>query len=294
MSNINVSNQYPDDEEQDVEQTTSASSSSYAAKPASIPRGKFGLFSGIQTIITYAFLFATLFTLFTPDNLFSGQMLTRVFEAWQANPTTMAPLATEAASMDVNRIGIVSGHWKNDTGAICSNGLTEEQVNLRIASLVQTKLAAEGFQVDLLEEFDSRLSQYKAIALVSIHADTCDFMNDAATGYKVAAALDSAYPEKATRLTMCLVDRYGKATGLQYKTNTTTDMTSYHAFGEINTETTAAIIEAGYLNLDQQILTQKPDLIAQGIVDGLLCFIRNENVTPTQTNQTVVPTLTSP
>jgi len=253
------------------------------------------MFSGIQTILTYAFLLATLFTLFTPDNLFSGQMLTRVFEAWQANPTTMAPLATEmAASSEVNRIGIVSGHWKNDSGSVCSNGLTEEQVNLRIASLVQQKLTAEGFQVDLLEEFDPRLSQYKAIALVSIHADTCDFVNDAATGYKVAAALDSAYPEKATRLTMCLVDRYGKDTGLPYKTNTTTDMTSYHAFGEINTETTAAIIEAGYLNLDQQILTQKPDVVAQGIVDGLLCFIRNENVIPAQASQTEVPTQAAP
>jgi len=252
------------------------------------------MFSGIQSILTYAFLFATLFTLFTPDNLFSGQMLTRVFEAWQANPTTMAPLVTEVVNTDVNRIGIVSGHWKNDSGSVCSNGLTEEQVNLRIASLVQSKLTAEGFQVDLLEEFDPRLSQYKAIALVSIHADSCDFLNDAATGYKVAAALDSAYPEKATRLTMCLVDRYGKATGLQYKTNTTIDMTSYHAFGEINTETTAAIIEAGYLNLDQQILTQKPDVIAQGIVDGLLCFIRNENVVPIQTTETIVPTQASP
>lgn len=252
------------------------------------------MFSGIQSIITYAFLFATLFTLFTPDNLFSGQMLNRVFEAWQANPTTMAPVATEVVSAEINRIGIVSGHWKNDSGAVCSNGLTEEQVNLRIASLVQQKLAAEGFQVDLLEEFDARLSQYKAIALVSIHADTCDFIDDSATGYKVAAALDSAYPEKASRLTMCLVDRYGKATGLQFKSNTTIDMTSYHAFGEINTETTAAIIEAGYLNLDQQILTQKPDLIAQGIVDGLLCFIRNESVNPTQTIQTEVPTQASP
>jgi len=42
------------------------------------------------------------------------------------------------------------------------------------------------------------------------------------------------------------------------------------------------IIETGYLNLDQQILTQKPELIAQGIVDGLLCYIRNESVSPTQ------------
>ncbi|MHB8136225.1 MAG: N-acetylmuramoyl-L-alanine amidase family protein [Anaerolineaceae bacterium] len=294
MSLFNSSSQYPDGEEPDVEPAASSSSIPNSPKPSSIPRGKFGMFSGIQSILTYAFLFATLFTLFTPDNLFSGQMLTRVFEAWQANPTTMAPLVTEVVNTDVNRIGIVSGHWKNDSGSVCSNGLTEEQVNLRIASLVQSKLTAEGFQVDLLEEFDPRLSQYKAIALVSIHADSCDFLNDAATGYKVAAALDSAYPEKATRLTMCLVDRYGKATGLQYKTNTTIDMTSYHAFGEINTETTAAIIEAGYLNLDQQILTQKPDVIAQGIVDGLLCFIRNENVTPIQTTETIVPTQASP
>lgn len=294
MSIYDSSSQYPIGDESEVEPEASSSSSSNSPKPASTPRGKFSMFSGIQSILTYAFLFATLFTLFTPDNLFSGQMLTRVFEAWQANPTTMAPMSTAMVSAEVNRIGIVSGHWKNDSGSLCSNGLTEEQVNLRIANLVQQKLTAEGFQVDLLEEFDSRLSQYKAIALVSIHADSCDFINDAATGYKVAAALDSAYPEKATRLTMCLVDRYGKATGLQYKTNTTIDMTSYHAFGEINTETTAAIIEAGYLNLDQQILTQNPDVIAQGIVDGLLCFIRNENVTPTQTSQTAVPTLTSP
>ncbi|MBA4383640.1 MAG: hypothetical protein C0410_02795 [Anaerolinea sp.] len=294
MSIYDISSQYPDGDEPEVEPTASSSIGSNTPKPAPSPKGKFSMFSGIQTILTYAFLLATLFTLFTPDNLFSGQMLTRVFEAWQANPTTMAPVSTAVVSAEINRIGIVSGHWKNDSGSLCSNGLTEEQVNLRIASLVQQKLTSEGFQVDLLEEFDSRLSQYKAIALVSIHADSCDFINDAATGYKVAAALDSAYPEKATRLTSCLVDRYGKDTGLQFKTNTTIDMTSYHAFGEINTETTAAIIETGYLNLDQQILTQKPDVIAQGIVDGLLCFIRNENVTPIQTSQTEIPTQASP
>lgn len=294
MSIYDASSQYPDGDEPEVEPVASSLKGSNTPQTAPSPKGKFSMFSGVQTILTYAFLLATLFTLFTPDNLFSGQMLTRVFEAWQANPTTMAPVATAAPSADVNRIGIVSGHWKNDSGSVCSNGLTEEQVNLRIASLVQQKLTAEGFQVDLLEEFDARLSQYQAIALVSIHADSCDFINDAATGYKVAAALDSAYPEKATRLTSCLVDRYGKDTGLQFKNNTTNDMTSYHAFGEINTETTAAIIETGYLNLDQQILTQKPDVIAQGIVDGLLCFIRNENVTPIQTSQTEIPTQASP
>ncbi|MDP3721103.1 MAG: hypothetical protein Q8R09_01470, partial [Anaerolineaceae bacterium] len=69
MSIIDSSSQYRDGEEQEVESTTSSSGSSNTPKPALTPRGKFSMFSGIQSIITYAFLFATLFTLFTPDNL---------------------------------------------------------------------------------------------------------------------------------------------------------------------------------------------------------------------------------
>ncbi len=245
---------------------------------------RFSVFGSIQTIATYAFLLATLFTLFTPDNLFSDQMLNRVFQAWSANPTEIAQLNTNAAagSSETLPIGIVSGHWKNDSGSVCADGTTEEQVNLTIATLVQQGLAAQGFKVDLLEEFDTRLSQYKGLVLLSIHNDSCDYINDAATGFKVAAAVHSAYPEKATRLTACLIDRYAADTGLSYHAGSiTNDMTYYHAFDEINTETTAAIIETGFLNLDKQILTQHPDVVAKGIIDGLLCYIRNENVSAT-------------
>ncbi len=245
---------------------------------------RFSVFGSIQTIATYAFLLATLFTLFTPDNLFSDQMIKRVFQAWSANPTEIAQLNTNAAagSSETLPIGIVSGHWKNDSGSVCADGTTEEQVNLTIATLVQQGLAAQGFKVDLLEEFDTRLSQYKGLVLLSIHNDSCDYINDAATGFKVAAAVHSAYPEKATRLTACLIDRYAADTGLSYHAGSiTTDMTYYHAFDEINAETTAAIIETGFLNLDKQILTQHPDVVAKGIIDGLLCYIRNENVSAT-------------
>ncbi len=246
------------------------------------PGGKFSVFASIQTIGVYAFLLASLFTLFTPNNLFSGQMLERIFQAWQANPTIVAPV-NNVVTTGTGRIGIVSGHWKNDSGSVCEDGLTEEQVNLNIATLVQQKLTNEGYNVDLLEEFDPRLSQYKGIALISIHSDTCEWISPEATGYKVVAAIHSAYPEKASRLTSCMVDRYQKDTGLKYLANSVTnDMTYYHAFDEIHTETTAAIIEMGFLNLDREILTQRPDVVAQGIVDGLLCYILNENVEVTQ------------
>jgi N-acetylmuramoyl-L-alanine amidase len=58
-------------------------------------------------------------------------------------------------------------------------------------------------------------------------------------------------------------------------------MTFYHAFDEISPNTTAAIIETGFLNLDYEILTQQPDLVATGIVNGILCYINNESINPT-------------
>ncbi len=262
------------------EEESSSSDSEPVEKDINKP---FSIWGGIQSIFVTAFLLASLFTLFTPNNLFSGEMFDRIFQAWQVNPTISAPVQMNTTSVAALPIGIVSGHYKNDSGALCPDGLSEEQVNLQIATLVQQKLAAEGYQVDLLEEFDERLSQYKALALVSIHADTCDFISEDATGFKVAAALHSVYPEKATRLTLCMADRYAQTTGLTYHPNAASeDMTNYHAFDEIHSETTAVIIETGFLNLDRQILTENPDLVAQGIVNGLLCFIRNENVTLTQ------------
>lgn len=253
-----------------------------AATDSRPEKASFSVFGSIQSIGVYAFLLASLFTLFTPNNLFSGQALERVFQAWQANPTVVAPL-NNVESSSPGSIGIVSGHWKNDSGSVCSDGLTEEQINLTIATLVQQKLLAEGYTVDLLEEFDPRLSLYKGIALISIHSDTCEWISADATGFKVTAAINSLYPEKASRLVLCMADRYQTKTGLKYLANSVTnDMTYYHAFDEIHTETTAAIIETGFMNLDREILTNNPDLVAQGIVDGLLCYIRNESVATTQ------------
>jgi|WetSurMetagenome_2_1015567.scaffolds.fasta_scaffold74789_1 N-acetylmuramoyl-L-alanine amidase len=245
---------------------------------------QFNVFYAVQTVISISIIIATLLTLWTPSNLFSDQLLTNMLQAVQnqENPTAIPNFPTMTAPPKP-RIGIVAGHWGNDSGSVCSDGLTEEKVNLRIATLVQQYLVSEGYQVDLLQEFDNRLKLYQAMALVSIHNDSCDYINDSATGFKVAAAVSNIYPEKSKRLNACLIDRYGSITGLPFHANTITpDMTSYHAFQEINTNTTAAIIETGFLNLDRAILTEKPDLVARGVTAGILCFVRNEPVKQTE------------
>jgi N-acetylmuramoyl-L-alanine amidase len=175
-------------------------------------------------------------------------------------------------------MGVVAGHKGNDSGSICADGLTEQSVNEKVAYLVQKNLVDKGFSVNVLNEFDERLSSYQADVLVSVHADSCDYINDQATGFKVSSALANPHPERAARLTACLKNRYALVTGLPLHNSITIDMTSYHAFAEINEDTTAVIIEIGFLNLDRELLTQKSDLVAKGITDGVLCYINNEDL----------------
>jgi N-acetylmuramoyl-L-alanine amidase len=237
----------------------------------------------VQATIAIAILLATLFTALPSRGLVSRDFYDRLSLALTPRPGENAPLASQPQE----RIGIVAGHSGNDSGAVCLDGngnvdLTEADVNLEIAALVQQRLTQEGYQVDLLREFDSRLNGYRALAIVSIHNDSCEYVNDEATGFKVAAALNTHDLNRANRLTACLVDRYEKTTGMTFHAGSITgDMREYHAFREIDSNTVAAIIETGFLNLDREMLTKHTDLVAEGVAQGILCFAKNENIEPT-------------
>src|ERR1700690_2639364 len=241
--------------------------------------------NAIAPTLAVAILLATLFTSLSPTS----------FSAISLSDKLALLLTPQAASNPVNpvepalRIGIVSGHRGNDSGAVCTDAggnvtLTEADVNFKIATLGVQNLTKLGYQVDLLNEFDTRLNGYRAVAVLSIHNDSCQYINDQATGFKVAAALNTRDANRASRLLACMIDRYHRATGLPFHANSITpDMTSYHAFSEIDPNTVAAIIETGFLNLDQEILTQHTDQVADGVVNGILCFVNNENIVPSPT-----------
>jgi len=230
-----------------------------------------------------AMMLATLFTAWTPNSFFTSNLQDqmRLILTPQAAPNAASTPQPQL------RIGIVAGHNGNDSGAVCLNengevDLKEADVNLKIANLVKKSLEAQGFQVDLLNEFDTRLNGYRAVALVSIHNDSCEYVNDQATGFKVASSLETRDVNRAQRLTACLVDRYERATGLTFHGDSITgDMREYHAFSEIDPNTITAIIETGFLYLDRKILTNETERVAEGVTQGILCFINNENVVPT-------------
>ena len=247
------------------------------------PRKRRRPVSAIYGILAVGILLATLFTALPSRGLADGEFYKRLSVILTPQSAEGAPLVPQPQL----RIGIVAGHSGNDSGAVCTDGngevtLTEADVNLEVAALVQDRLIQQGFQVDLLKEFDTRLNGYRALAIVSIHTDSCEYINDQATGFKVAAALNTNDVNRANRLTACMVDRYQRSTLMTFHAGSiTADMREYHAFREIDPSTVAAIIETGFLNLDREILTKHPDRVAEGIVQGILCFTNNENVEPT-------------
>lgn len=241
------------------------------------PRPPMNAWRAFQTIAAVAILLATLFTLWTPTSLFTINE-TNLQLAILPPEDTPTAFPTPLPS-DKPRLGILVGHWGKDEGWICPDGVREVDINLRIGTLTQQELAREGYTVDLLQENDPRLIQYQALALVSIHTDSCDFLGDNASGFKVAPALASLQPDKAAVLAACMIDRYANVTNLTYQYNeVTTHMSGYHPFDEVNSITPIIIIEAGYLNLDRLILTEKSDLLAFGITSGVLCYIRDEPI----------------
>jgi N-acetylmuramoyl-L-alanine amidase len=211
--------------------------------------------------------------------LLAGAILTVLAAAglvWQSTgvgggPVGLLRLFGFPVGESLGRIGIVAGHSGNDSGAVCPDGLTEAQVNQAVADAVARTLRGRGATVDLLQEFDPRLRGYQADAFVSIHADSCEVD---LSGYKVASLEGGS--AASDRLAECLWEHYGAAASLLPHANTITyDMSRYHAFREISSQTPAAIIEIGFLKGDRELIAGQPERAAEGIVAGLVCFLRD-------------------
>jgi len=166
----------------------------------------------------------------------------------------------------------VAGHWQNDAGAVCPDGLQEVTINLDVASRVVAILQHEGYDAELLPEFSDKLDGYQADVFVSIHTDSC--VIPGASGFKVARVAASAIPEEEDHLVACLIREYGELTGLPFHRDSITyDMTVYHAFNEIDPETPGAIIELGFMDEDRELLTERSYEAAQGVAMGIACFL---------------------
>lgn len=255
------------------------------------------MIGSLVATVSAAVLVATIFSLWTRPDFFPDEFragLNRVQATQHLINIQPTPIPTNVQEV---KIGIIAGHsgkpqdpsFAMDPGAVCDDGLTELEINTTVAQAVVAALRRDQYTVELLEEFDPKLENYQADLLISIHANDCQDYGEAGTGYAVAsAAARATTPGADERLLNCLVEQYGKTTGLPHHSGITRDMTEYHTFGEVSLDTPVAIIELGFLRNDRAILTGRPDLLAQGITNGIHCFLRPEiynTPTPPPTEQ---------
>jgi N-acetylmuramoyl-L-alanine amidase len=118
--------------------------------------------------------------------------------------------------------------------------------------------------------------------LVSIHTNTCENLGFGATGFNVQTTSQAATRDRDIRLGDCLAAEYANATGLARHFGSPPDLVDYHVFREVSVDTPTAIVELGFMFADRNILTQQPDVLAQGVYEGLRCFLDPNTFVPTQ------------
>jgi N-acetylmuramoyl-L-alanine amidase len=261
---------------------------SAARRRASAPRPPRVWLSAIRTLVIVgaaAVLVSTIFSLWTRPTFFSDEFragLNQVQATQRVINIQPSPLPTDVQEV---RIGIIAGHsgapqdanFTVDPGAVCDDGLTELQINEAVAREVVAALRRDKYTVDLLAEFDPRLEGYQADVLVSVHTNDCQDYGAAGTGFNAASASARQTTRgQDERLLNCLVSQYGATTGLPRHTGITFDMTEYHTFDEVAVDTPTAIVEIGFMRNDRDFLIGQQDLIAQGVANGIRCFLRPE------------------
>jgi len=236
-----------------------------------------GFLRSIIVVVVAAGLMATIFTWWTPSGFIADGVRAElsIAMATQSVPTVMP--TSQPTPNWAKRVGVVSGHRgpEDDPGAVCPDGLTEAEINFAVAQRVVDSLRGLGYTVDLLDEFDPRLQNYQAAALVSIHANTCQSWGiETVSGYLIAAAAARISARgNDDALVECIAGTYAATTQLQRRTGVTIDMTDYHSFREIHPLTPAAILELGFMLADRDILVNRQEDMARGITDGVLCFL---------------------
>jgi N-acetylmuramoyl-L-alanine amidase len=233
----------------------------------------YSIFRLVQTVISAAVVTATLFTLWNPHSLFASQNIV----AFLPTPINLNQNGTTAPSSA--HVGIQIGHYQHDEGNTCPDGIKEVDVDYIIANKVNLLLITAGVKVDMLDEYDLKLINYKADALISIHTGSCTDPSAAVSGFKIENSLKSGDVDKTNALATCLAEQYQQNTELTFGYQVVAEEDpENHTFMDINPQTPAVLIESGSLAVDRGIIIESSDRAANGITAGILCYLKNEKL----------------
>jgi hypothetical protein len=233
-------------------------------------RPEYSVSNGVQTVISIALVMATMLTLWNPRKVFNTNNLAAMLQM----ESTQAAAQEEPAEDRSQHIGILAGHWNDNPGEVCSDGIIESDVNHDMADRVAKILEKDGYQVDIFPEFDLGLLDYQGAAFIALYSGSCADDPIPPSGFKIGASYAALNPDAIDRLATCVSGEYQSATKLPFTYEIiNSEDASYHIFRDINSNTPAIRLEMGSLKTDRLILINHADDTANAIVSGIMCFL---------------------
>ena len=227
------------------------------------PAAQFNTGRVLQTIILVAAVLATLFTLWNPYKLFSQEVT-----------QTGLQVNTDGKPNEYSTIGILVGHWKVDSGHVCENDIVEANITEAIANQVSMKLNALGYPVKLLAETDMDLINYRGPALVALYTGSCEDTPENKSGFTIGTTLATSDLNSSNALAVCMGEIYQASTKLDFTYQIISpDQPAYTFFEMVNPDTPMIYLEMGSLFYDQSVLVQNSENVANGIVNGIQCYL---------------------
>jgi len=204
---------------------------------------------------------------------------------------------------NVPKVGIQIGHYLANelpeeqahlrTGPYATDGSYNEiDINQSVYRALSSQLKQQGVEVDMLPA--TVPSGYSADVLIALHSDVKSKLDT--RGFKLARSRYSTIPSIDDKLLGFLYQNYQQVTGLPRDLNITSNMTGYYIFNQvkyqhsISPSTPSAIIEMGFMSniTDRNFLISQPEVIAKGIANGILEFLKD------QKNQLIQPNIYLP
>ena len=218
----------------------------------------------LQTIVLVAAMLATVLTLWNPYKLFSQS------EVAQINQNESSAGAGSASSS----IGILIGHWQTDSGNVCENGIVEADVNEAIANQVSIKLNALGYSVKLFSANDLDLVNFRGASLIALYSGSCEDTPENKSGFSIGTTLSTSDLNSSNALAVCMGEIYQSSTKLDFTYQIIPSTSPYYTlFETVNPNTPTIYLEMGSLYYDQAVLIDNSENVANGIVNGILCYL---------------------
>ncbi len=204
------------------------------------------------------------------------------YEQWSgwARPAGPAKVALQIGHWDNHLFPEELAALRNNTGAQ-SGQYTERQINYAIAHATRDILVPYGIQVEILPA--TVPPEYWADVFLAIHADGST--DPRVRGYKFARSWRDL-TGNADQLVYHLDREYAALTGMPFDDNITRNMRGYYAFSwwrfehAVHPMTTSAIAETGFVTspVDRKIIAEQPELSAQALANGILAYLREQNL----------------